>query len=133
LCEAGLLPGALHKNSGLKFLCKWTELRVENADTPFTSEANVGDVLRIPINHFEGNWYADPETLERVRDNDQVVLRYTDNPNGSLDSVAGLCNPSGNVFGLMPHPDRACELALGSEDGKVIFHSMLQNARSPVA
>jgi phosphoribosylformylglycinamidine synthase subunit PurQ / glutaminase len=133
LCEAGLLPGALRKNAGLKFLCKWTDLRVENADTPFTSDANVGDVLRIPINHFEGNWYADAETLERVRRNGQIVLRYTDNPNGSLDSVAGLCNSSFNVFGLMPHPDRACESALGSQDGKVIFDSMLQNARSPVA
>jgi phosphoribosylformylglycinamidine synthase len=133
LCEAGMLPGALRKNAGLKFLCTWTDLRVENANTPFTSAGKVGDVLRIPINHFEGNWYADLETLERVRQNDQVVLRYTNNPNGSLDSVAGLCNSTFNVFGLMPHPDRACESAIGSEDGKVIFESMLQKAPSPVA
>ena len=133
LCEAGMLPGALRKNAGLRFLCTWTDLRVENTDTPFTSEANAGDVLRIPINHFEGNWYADPKTLAQVRDNRQVVLRYAENPNGSLDSVAGLCNRTFNVFGLMPHPDRACDPALGSQDGQIIFRSMLQNARSPVA
>jgi phosphoribosylformylglycinamidine synthase len=125
LCEAHLLPGALRKNSGLKFLCKWTELRVENADTPFTSEASVGDVLRIPINHFEGNWYAESEVLEQMQTNGQIVLRYADNPNGSLDDVAGICNETFNVFGLMPHPERACESLLGSEDGAVIFRSIL--------
>jgi phosphoribosylformylglycinamidine synthase len=117
----------------LKFLCKWTEVRVENAATPFTSRAHLGDVLRIPINHFEGNWYCDPETLGRLRDNGQIVLRYVDNPNGSLESVAGLCNENGNVFGLMPHPERACDAVLGSEDGQVILRSMLDHMRSSVA
>jgi len=127
LCEAGLLPGALRKNAGLKFLCKWTDLRVENAATAFTSRAERGQVLRIPINHFEGNWYCDPDVLERLRANDQIVLRYVDNPNGSLHDVAGIVNDGGNVFGLMPHPERACETLLGSEDGIVILGSMLDH------
>ena len=127
LCEANLLPGALRKNAGLKFLCRWVDLRIENAETPFTSRANVGDVLRIPINHFEGNWYAQPDVLQRMKDNGQVVLRYVDNPNGSLDDVAGICNESFNVFGLMPHPERACESLLGSEDGAVILGSILDH------
>jgi phosphoribosylformylglycinamidine synthase I len=130
LCEAGMLPGALRKNAGLKFLCKWTDVRVDNASTPFTSRANVGDVLRMPINHFEGNWYCDPETLGEVEANGQIVLRYVDNPNGSLQSVAGLCNLAGNVLGLMPHPERACESVLGSADGQVILGSMLDNLHS---
>ena len=135
LCEAGLLPGALQKNSGLKFLCKWVELRVENARTPFTSLAEPGQTLRIPINHFEGNWYCDPVTLERMRDNRQIVMRYVDNPNGSLDNAAGITNEAGNVFGLMPHPERACDALLGSEDGALIFDSMLDHvgARVPAA
>ena len=135
LCEAGLLPGALRKNSGLKFLCKWTQLRVDNPATAFTSRAEPGQVLRIPINHFEGNWYCDPATLERMRDNGQVVLRYVDNPNGALDDAAGIVNEAGNVFGLMPHPERACDALLGSEDGAVIFGSMLDRlqARSSAA
>jgi phosphoribosylformylglycinamidine synthase I len=132
LCEAGLLPGALRKNAGLKFLCKWVELRVENADTPFTRTASLGDVLRIPINHFEGNWYAEPDILEEMKHNDQVVLRYVDNPNGSLDDIAGICNRERNVFGLMPHPERACEALLGSEDGAVILRSILENSSSLV-
>jgi phosphoribosylformylglycinamidine synthase subunit PurQ / glutaminase len=130
LCEAGMLPGALRKNEGLRFLCKWTEVVVENADTPFTSRASVGDVLKIPINHFDGNWYCDPETLQQLQYNRQIVLRYVDNPNGSLGSVAGVCNGSFNVFGLMPHPERACESVLGSEDGQVILRSMLDNTHS---
>jgi len=125
LCEAGLLPGAMRKNSGLKFLCKWTDLRVENSDTPFTSRASEGQVLHVPINHFEGNWYADTDVLESVKANGQVVLRYVDNPNGSLDDVAGIMNGDGNVFGLMPHPERACEALLGSEDGAVLLGSMI--------
>jgi phosphoribosylformylglycinamidine synthase len=128
LCEAGMLPGALRKNSGLKFLCKWVTLRVDNADTAFTSRATDGQLLRIPINHFEGNWYAESEELERLRANDQIVLRYADNPNGSLDAVAGICNEAGNVFGLMPHPERACESLLGSEDGIVLLGSLLDAA-----
>jgi phosphoribosylformylglycinamidine synthase subunit PurQ / glutaminase len=133
LCEAGMLPGALRKNAGLKFLCEWTDVRVENAETPFTYTAQAGDVLRIPINHFDGNWYCEPETLQRLQDNGQIVLRYTDNPNGSLASVAGLCNPSFNVLGLMPHPERACESVLGSEDGRVILRAMLDSAQRSAA
>jgi phosphoribosylformylglycinamidine synthase len=125
LCEAGLLPGALRKNAGLKFICRWTTLRVDVADTNFTSRATQGQELRIPINHFEGNWYCDHDTFEGMKDRGQVVLRYTQNPNGSLDDVAGIMNAEGNVFGLMPHPERACESLLGSEDGRVILGSML--------
>ena len=127
LCEAGMLPGALRKNSGLKFLCKWTDLEVANASTPFTSRATAGQRLRIPINHFEGNWYADDDVLLRLRDKGQVVLRYVDAPNGSLDDVAGIANEDFTVFGLMPHPERACESLLGSEDGRVIFGSMIDH------
>ena len=130
LCEAGLLPGALRKNAGLKFLCKWTELRVDNDETPFTSRLSKGQVLRIPINHFEGNWYCAPDELETLRDNGQVVLRYVDNPNGALDDVAGVTNANSNVFGLMPHPERASEALLGSEDGRGIFASMLDYVAS---
>jgi len=129
LCEAGMLPGALRKNAGLKFRCKWVELEVENASTRFTSRARAGQILRIPINHFEGNYYCDEDTLEAMRANGQVILRYVENPNGSLDDIAGICNSSGTVFGLMPHPERACEALLGSTDGAVIFESILENVR----
>ena len=127
LCESGLLPGALRKNAGLKFLCKWVDLEVVNADTPFTSRTEVGQRLRIPINHFEGSWYCDDATLESMKVNDQIVLRYVDNPNGSLESIAGICNADKNVFGLMPHPERACESLLGSEDGAAILGSMVDH------
>ena len=127
LCEAGMLPGALRKNAGLKFLCKWVDLRVENAATPFTTRADEGQVLRIPINHFEGNWYCEEEVLRDLQASGQIVLRYADNPNGSLDSVAGLANEAFTVFGLMPHPERACESLLGSDDGALIFGSMLDH------
>ena len=127
LCEAGLLPGGLRKNAGLKFLCRWTDLRVENVSTPFTSRSEAGQRLRIPINHFEGNWYCDSAELDRLRLRDRIVLRYVDNPNGALDDVAGLVNEGRNVLGLMPHPERACESLLGSEDGRVIFGSMLDH------
>jgi len=127
LCEAGMLPGALRKNAGLKFLCKWVDLTVDNADTPFTSRAEPGRVIRIPINHFEGNWYCEPAVLDDLKANGQIVLRYADNPNGSLDSVAGLANENFTVFGLMPHPERACESILGSEDGALILGSMLDH------
>ena len=127
LCEAGLLPGALRKNAGLKFLCRWTELRVDNRDTAFTSRLEVGQVIRIPINHFEGNWYCAPEQLEVMQRNGQIVLRYVNNPNGALDDVAGIVNEQGNVFGLMPHPERASEALLGSADGRAIFESMLDH------
>jgi phosphoribosylformylglycinamidine synthase I len=133
LCETGLLPGALRKNSALKFLCKWTELRVESDDTPFTSRARRGDVLRIPINHFEGNWYCDPATLKQVKANGQIIFRYVDNPNGALDDVAGLVNEGRNVLGLMPHPERACDALLGSEDGIVILGSILDHLSAATA
>lgn len=125
LCEAGLLPGALRKNSGLKFLCKWVDLRVERSDTALTSRAADGALLRIPINHFEGNWYCEPDQLERLRERRQIILTYADNPNGSLADVAGICNEAGNVFGLMPHPERASEALLGSEDGLVLLGSLV--------
>lgn len=127
LCEAGMLPGALRKNAGLKFMCRTVELRVANADTPFTSRADEGQVLEIPINHFEGNWYCSDETLHEVEANGQIVLTYLDNPNGSRADVAGIMNRQGTVFGLMPHPERACESLLGSEDGALILGSMLDH------
>jgi phosphoribosylformylglycinamidine synthase I len=127
LCEAGLLPGALRKNAGLKFLCKWTDLRVDNAETPFTSRLDPAQVIRVPINHFEGNWYCAPDRLDSMRRNGQIVLRYVDNPNGALDDVAGITNEAGNVFGLMPHPERASEALLGSADGRAIFESMFDH------
>ena len=127
LCESGLLPGALRKNAGLKFLCKWVDLEIVTASTPFTSRAKVGQRLRIPINHFEGSWYCEDGTLRRMEANDQIVLRYVDNPNGSLASVAGICNVRKNVFGLMPHPERACESLLGSKDGTIILGSMIDH------
>lgn len=129
LCEAGLLPGALRKNAGLKFLCKWVDLRVANPDTRFTARATRDQRLRIPINHFEGNYYCDDATLKRLEANRQIVLRYEDNPNGSRDDIAGICNEAGTVFGLMPHPERACESILGSTDGSVIFSSIIDNVR----
>ncbi|MDQ3915140.1 MAG: phosphoribosylformylglycinamidine synthase subunit PurQ [Actinomycetota bacterium] len=127
LCEAGMLPGALRKNAGLKFLCKWVDLRVENVHTPFTSRTTEGQTLRIPINHFEGNWYCTDEQLAGLKAADRIVLRYVDDPNGSLDHVAGIVNEDGNVFGLMPHPERACDALLGSEDGMLILGSMLDH------
>lgn len=133
LCEAGLLPGALRKNAGLKFLCKWVDLRVENAATPFTSRARRGQILRIPINHFEGNWYCEQGELEQLRSNGQVIVRYVDNPNGALDDVAGIANGDLTVFGLMPHPERACDALLGSADGVLIWGSMLDHVASRAA
>jgi phosphoribosylformylglycinamidine synthase subunit PurQ / glutaminase len=128
LCETGLLPGALRKNDGLKFLCKWVTVRVDNADTPFTSRTEPGQNLRVPINHFEGNWYCEDAELRRLRDNGQIVFRYVNNPNGSLDDVAGVANESLTVFGLMPHPERACESLLGSLDGALILGSVIDNS-----
>lgn len=133
LTEAHLLPGALQKNAGSKFHCGMVELRVESSDSPLTSEAQVGDVLRIPINHFEGNYTCSPETLAELRDEDRIVLRYVDNPNGSIDDIAGICNRERNVVGLMPHPERACNSLLGSEDGVVMMRSLLAAAGARVA
>ena len=125
LTEAGLLPGALQKNAGLKFRCQASRLRVETTDSVLTSRAQVGQELSIPINHFEGNFTCDKETLARINDQDQVVFRYVENPNGSVDDIAGICNEARNVVGLMPHPERACEAILGSKDGAVLLGSLL--------
>ena len=133
LTEAGLLPGALQKNAGLKFLCATATLRVETTDSPLTSEASVGDELRIPINHFEGNYTCDAETLAMLRAEDRVVVRYVDNPNGSIDDIAGICNEGRNVVGLMPHPERACHPLLGSTDGQVMLRSVLAAGARPLA
>ena len=129
LTEAGLLPGALQKNRGLKFLCKTVELRVETDRSALTSAATVGSVLRVPINHFEGNYTCSPETLRQLHDEDRVVLRYVDNPNGSIDDIAGVCNEGRNVVGLMPHPERACNELLGSTDGQPLLRSLLAAAK----
>jgi phosphoribosylformylglycinamidine synthase len=128
LTEAGMLPGALQKNVGLKFLCTTVTLRVETTTTPLTSEASVGDELRIPINHFEGNYTCDQGTLDRLRAEDRVVLRYVGNPNGSTDDIAGVCNEARNVVGLMPHPERACHHLVGSTDGVPLMRSLIEAA-----
>ena len=132
LTEAGLLPGALQKNRGLKFLCTTVELRVETAKSALTGEAEVGSVLRVPINHFEGNYTCSPEVLAELKDQDRVVLRYVDNPNGSVDSIAGITNEGRNVVGLMPHPERAISDLLGSADGVPLMRSFLGSATSVI-
>lgn len=128
LTEAGLLPGALQKNVGLRFLCDVVDVRVVSTRSALTCSAERDAVLRIPINHFEGNYTCDAATLERLRSEDRVVMRYVDNPNGSLDDIAGICNEPGNVVGLMPHPERASEAILGSDDGVVLLRSLLDAA-----
>jgi len=128
LTEAGLLPGALQKNAGLKFLCRSTTLRVETTSTPLTTAAALGAELRIPINHFEGNYTCDPETLAELRAEDRVVVRYVENPNGSTDDIAGICNAGRNVVGLMPHPERAYHELLGSTDGQCLIRSVIEAA-----
>jgi len=133
LTEAGLLPGALQKNAGLRFLCDTVELRVETNDSALTRLAEPGAVLRVPINHFEGNYVCDAATLRRLRDEDRVVVRYVDNPNGSLDDIAGVTNEGRNVVGLMPHPERASDALLGSTDGVVLLESLLAAASARVA
>ncbi len=125
LCEAGLLPGALQKNRGMKFLCETAEIRVETTSTVLTTQAEVGQVLRIPINHFEGNYTCDADTLAALRAEERIVVRYVDNPNGSVDDIAGVCNVGRNVVGLMPHPERASDAILGSADGNVMLRSVL--------
>ena len=138
LLESGLLPGAMLRNKGLKYRCEHVYLRVEQSDTPFTSAAKAGQVLRIPIGHGEGNYFAPPDMLKQIEANRQVVLRYTDpqsrideswNPNGSVNAIAALCNESRNVVGMMPHPERACEALLGGVDGRTIFESIVATFR----
>ena len=133
LTEAGLLPGALQKNRGLKFLCTTVALRVVTTQSVLTSAAKVGDELRIPINHFEGNYTCSPETLAELRSEDRIVLRYVDNPNGSVDNIAGITNEARNVVGLMPHPERATSELLGSADGLPLLRSLLAAAQQPTA
>ena len=130
LTEAGLLPGALQKNAGLKFLCQTVDLRVESTASVLTSGARTGDVLRIPINHFEGNYVCDDETLAELRADYRIVVRYVTNPNGSVDDIAGISNDAGNVVGLMPHPERASDPLLGSADGVVLLSSLLHAAEA---
>ena len=132
LTEAGLLPGALQKNAGLTFVCDTVDLEVVSTRSVLTSRATAGDVLRIPINHFEGNYVCDAETLRRLQDEDRVVVRYVRNPNGSLDDIAGISNEAGNVVGLMPHPERASSPLLGSADGVVLLQSLLDAASARV-
>lgn len=133
LCESGLLPGALMRNRGLHFICQHVNIRVENDQTPYTSELGKGEVLSIPIAHAEGNYVCDDETLDELETNNQIIFRYCDeqgeisdqsNPNGSLNNIAGISNKAGNVLGMMPHPERACEELLGSNDGRDIFRSL---------
>jgi phosphoribosylformylglycinamidine synthase I len=135
LLELNLLPGAMLRNKRLKFLCQYVTIRVENDRTPFSRKGKKGQALRIPIAHFDGNWYAPPETVKEVEGNGQVVFRYCDsegrlteesNVNGSLNAIAGLMNKNGNVMGMMPHPERAVESILGSEDGLVVLRSLLE-------
>ena len=133
LTEAGLLPGALQKNGRLRFLCQPTRLRVASTASVLTGLAEVGQELVIPINHFSGSYTCDAETLRALRDGDRIVLRYTDNPNGSVDDIAGITNEAGNVVGLMPHPERASDALLGSEDGLVLLRSLLSAATSRAA
>ncbi len=133
LCESGLLPGALVRNAGLQFICQPVQLRVEETDSAFTGGIKKGQLLKMPVKHGEGCYYADPQTLDRLQKNRQILLRYVDvkgkptvaaNPNGSVDNIAGICNERRNVFGLMPHPEDACNKLLGSDDGAKIFTSI---------
>jgi phosphoribosylformylglycinamidine synthase I len=122
LTEAGLLPGALQKNRGLTFLCTTVDVRVT---TSRIDGLEPGETRRVPINHFEGNYTCSPSTLDELRAEDRVILRYVDNPNGSVDDIAGICNTAGNVIGLMPHPERACDRLLGSEDGRALLRGFM--------
>jgi phosphoribosylformylglycinamidine synthase subunit PurQ / glutaminase len=130
LCEAGLLPGILRPNASLSFVCRDVPLRVERDDTPFTARARSGTRLTIPVKHGEGCYFADEELLAQLESEGQVVLRYEDNPNGSVAGIAGVANREGNVFGLMPHPEHAVDPLLGSEDGAVILGSLVDAARN---
>jgi phosphoribosylformylglycinamidine synthase len=138
LCEAGLLPGALIRNENLHFVCKHVNIKVENGSTPYTSELEAGEVLSIPIAHAEGNYVCDDETFHQLEENNQIVFRYCaedgeitgeSNPNGARSNIAGICNEDRNVLGMMPHPERACEGLLGSNDGRDIFLSLANAIR----
>ena len=139
LCEAGLLPGVLIRNTGLQFICRYVDLRVDNAATPFTSACADGELLRIVVKHNEGNYQVDAETLARMQANGQVILRYADargqvtaqaNPNGATENIAGVCNQTHNVFGMMPHPENSVEAAVaGGTSGRLLFQSMIDTLR----
>ena len=129
LCEAGLLPGVLLANRSLEFICRDTRVRVERADTKLTSRCTVGQTLTIPVKHGEGSWFADDALYAELVALDQIVLRYEDNPNGSVHDVAGVCNREGNVLGLMPHPEHAVDPLLGSADGTFVLASLVDAAR----
>jgi phosphoribosylformylglycinamidine synthase I len=128
LTEAGLLPGALQKNRRLRFLCTPTVVRIDSTRSVLTGSAAVGTELRMPINHFSGSYVCDDHTRDELRGEGRVVLRYVDNPNGSVDDIAGICNAAGNVVGLMPHPERASDMLLGSTDGLVLLRSLIDAA-----
>jgi phosphoribosylformylglycinamidine synthase subunit PurQ / glutaminase len=134
LCESHMLPGALLRNSGLKYICRSIHLRVENTETPFTHGLTKGEVLQVPIGHMEGNYFCDADTLKQLQDQNRIIFRYSTkdgqvtaaaNPNGSLDNIAGISNEGGNVLGMMPHPERSSEDAMGCKDGYKIFESLV--------
>ena len=136
LCESGLLPGVLMRNDHLQFRCEWTNLKVENIDTPFTAGCRNGQVLRVPISHGEGNYFADKKTLYELESENRIIFRYcsvdglvTDesNPNGSVNNIAGIVNSRGNILGMMPHPERCCESLMGGIDGLEIFQSIIRS------
>ncbi|MGS2780388.1 phosphoribosylformylglycinamidine synthase subunit PurQ [Robertmurraya sp. GLU-23] len=129
LLEAGLLPGAMRRNESLKFICKNVELRVENNETMFSGSYKQGETIQIPVAHGEGNYYCDEETLARLKENKQIVFTYTNNPNGSLEDIAGIMNEQGNVLGMMPHPERAVDELLGGADGVKLFQSIVKQWR----
>jgi len=138
LCESGLLPGVLLRNDSQKFICKNLHLRVENNGTPFTKKTSVNDILKIPIAHADGRYFATPEVLEKLVQNNQVLFKYCEadgstseasNPNGSLQNIAGICNAGRNVFGMMPHPERAAEEVLGNTQGKILFESLIEASK----
>ncbi len=129
LTEAGLLPGTLRRNEKLKFMCRQVELVVENNETMFTTGYEKGQVITVPIAHGEGNYYCDEATYESLKNNNQIIFRYQNNPNGSLDDIAGIVNEKGNVLGMMPHPERAVDALLGSADGLQLFRSIVRNWR----
>lgn len=135
LLEAGLLPGAMMRNKDLKFICKNVYVKVEKTDIPYTKACKKSQVLKIPIAHAEGNYYADPEILKSLEENRQIVFRYStrngeiteeSNPNGAVNNIAGICNKEGNILGMMPHPERCSERVIGNEDGRLIFESLIK-------
>lgn len=139
LLELGLLPGAMLRNKNLKFICQFVNIRLENTQTPFTNKGSPGQVLRIPIAHYDGNYFASSEKIQELKTNKQIIFRYSDdsghiteeaNVNGSKENIAGIINKQGNVLGMMPHPERASEAIFGSDDGRIIFESLINHLRT---